>query len=294
MVNADPTTFTVNPGATSPRHTDDLVLHFCSFCLPQAPICLDHDLLFFFPSATSTNTNTEKETRINALFSARLDTPKAPPNDNYKYTTASIPGREQWARRQKRTEEIDPDLVSSRVVEWLSNFQLTTLTFSLDKHTYSSVSVPHRCMSILRSFYSLHWSLSLSLSLSFFFILTAQLLLISHVFIFFCIFGWARNWFAAWIRSLTCFSFHSPFQANAIPYVHPLLRSHPNWTLDSDEFRSRTDPNSSVQNLLDGNIRRSCESWNDVCLSFLSVQWNVLVLFAVERCVCHLWFKTPV
>ena len=44
------------------------------------------------------------------------------------------------------------------------------------------------------------------------------------------------------------------FQDNVIPYVHPLLRSHPNWTLDSDEFRSRTNPNSSVQNLLDGNI----------------------------------------
>ncbi|CAF5129386.1 unnamed protein product, partial [Rotaria magnacalcarata] len=38
---------------------------------------------------------------------------------------------------------------------------------------------------------------------------------------------------------------------NAIPYVHPLLRSHPNWALDSDEFRSPTDNNSSVQNLLD-------------------------------------------
>ncbi|CAF3230816.1 unnamed protein product [Rotaria sp. Silwood2] len=40
-------------------------------------------------------------------------------------------------------------------------------------------------------------------------------------------------------------------QANVIPYVHPLLRSHPNWTLDSEEFRSQTDANSSVQNLLD-------------------------------------------
>jgi hypothetical protein len=38
---------------------------------------------------------------------------------------------------------------------------------------------------------------------------------------------------------------------NVIPYVHPLIRSHPNWTLDSDEFRSSTDINSSVQNLLD-------------------------------------------
>ncbi len=41
------------------------------------------------------------------------------------------------------------------------------------------------------------------------------------------------------------------FKANVIPYVHPLIRSHPNWTLDSEEFRSSTDVNSSVQNLLD-------------------------------------------
>ncbi|CAF1426534.1 unnamed protein product [Adineta steineri] len=43
----------------------------------------------------------------------------------------------------------------------------------------------------------------------------------------------------------------STSHANVIPYVHPLLRSHPNWTLDSEEFRSNTDINSSVQNLLD-------------------------------------------
>ncbi|CAF1081799.1 unnamed protein product [Rotaria sordida] len=40
-------------------------------------------------------------------------------------------------------------------------------------------------------------------------------------------------------------------QVNIIPYVHPLLRSRPNWTLDSEEFRSQTDIHSSVQNLLD-------------------------------------------
>ncbi|CAF3717650.1 unnamed protein product [Rotaria sp. Silwood1] len=39
--------------------------------------------------------------------------------------------------------------------------------------------------------------------------------------------------------------------ANVIPYVHPLLHGHLNWTLDSEEFRSQTDINSSVQNLLD-------------------------------------------
>ena len=39
----------------------------------------------------------------------------------------------------------------------------------------------------------------------------------------------------------------------AISYVYPLLRSHANWTLDSDDFRSSTAENSSVQNLLDGN-----------------------------------------
>ncbi len=37
---------------------------------------------------------------------------------------------------------------------------------------------------------------------------------------------------------------------NAISYVYPLLRNHPNWTLDSDEFRSRTAEDSSIQNLL--------------------------------------------
>lgn len=45
------------------------------------------------------------------------------------------------------------------------------------------------------------------------------------------------------------------FLVTVIPYVHPLIRTRPNWTMDSDEFRSRTDPNSSVQNLLDSRHR---------------------------------------
>ncbi|CAF0885690.1 unnamed protein product [Adineta ricciae] len=52
-------------------------------------------------------------------------------------------------------------------------------------------------------------------------------------------------------RKYTTGTIQDFFTTNIIPYVHPLLRSHPNWTLDSDEFRSRTDINSSVQNLLD-------------------------------------------
>ncbi|CAF2772833.1 unnamed protein product [Rotaria sp. Silwood2] len=38
---------------------------------------------------------------------------------------------------------------------------------------------------------------------------------------------------------------------NAVSHICPLLRSHPNWTLDSDKFRSVTAEDSSVQNLLD-------------------------------------------
>lgn len=37
---------------------------------------------------------------------------------------------------------------------------------------------------------------------------------------------------------------------NPLSQGYPLLRTHPNWTLDSDEFRSSTAVNSSVQNLL--------------------------------------------
>jgi hypothetical protein len=40
---------------------------------------------------------------------------------------------------------------------------------------------------------------------------------------------------------------------NAVSSVYPLLRSHPNWTLDSNEFRSQTAQDSSIENLLDGN-----------------------------------------
>lgn len=38
---------------------------------------------------------------------------------------------------------------------------------------------------------------------------------------------------------------------NPISYVCPLLQNRSNWTLNSDEFRSPTATNSSVENLLD-------------------------------------------
>jgi len=41
------------------------------------------------------------------------------------------------------------------------------------------------------------------------------------------------------------------FLVTVIPYVHPLIRTRSNWTLNSDEFRSQTAANSSVENLLD-------------------------------------------
>ena len=44
---------------------------------------------------------------------------------------------------------------------------------------------------------------------------------------------------------------------NAVPYVHPLLRSQPNWTLDDGKYRSPTAENSSVENLLDSTILES-------------------------------------
>ena len=46
-------------------------------------------------------------------------------------------------------------------------------------------------------------------------------------------------------RSTNGFSLGNPLSQG-----YPLLRTHPNWTLDSDEFRSSTAVNSSVQNLL--------------------------------------------
>jgi len=66
--------------------------------------------------------------------------------------------------------------------------------------------------------------------------------------------------------------------ANVIPYVHPLLRSRTNWTLDSDEFRSRTNPNSSVQNLLDVSSGTfwSCAVTKDAFVIFdLKHQYNI-------------------
>lgn len=54
------------------------------------------------------------------------------------------------------------------------------------------------------------------------------------------------------------------FIANGISTICPLLRSHTNWTLDNDKFRSQTAPDSSVLYLLDGKMKSF-----DVYINFL-------------------------
>ncbi|CAF4466895.1 unnamed protein product [Rotaria socialis] len=49
----------------------------------------------------------------------------------------------------------------------------------------------------------------------------------------------------------TAIDFHTYPTGNDASYMFPLLRSHSNWTLDSEKYRSPTAENSSVQNLLD-------------------------------------------
>lgn len=62
------------------------------------------------------------------------------------------------------------------------------------------------------------------------------------------------------------------FLGNALTYPYPLIHNQPNWTLDSEEFRSQTTGNSSVQNLLDSKNHSSDDlSWRTI-FSFCSFQ----------------------
>ncbi|CAF2152711.1 unnamed protein product [Rotaria magnacalcarata] len=62
-----------------------------------------------------------------------------------------------------------------------------------------------------------------------------------------------QNFIDALIRTpqRTSIDFHTYPTGNDTSYMFPLLRSHSNWTLDSEKYRSPTAENSSVQNLLD-------------------------------------------
>ncbi|CAF0747035.1 unnamed protein product [Didymodactylos carnosus] len=67
-------------------------------------------------------------------------------------------------------------------------------------------------------------------------------------------------------------------QVSAISYAYPLLQSHSNWTLDSDEYRSRTTPGSSVQNLLEpsNGTYWACPQPKDAWVIFdLKHQYNI-------------------
>ncbi|CAF4114841.1 unnamed protein product [Rotaria magnacalcarata] len=69
----------------------------------------------------------------------------------------------------------------------------------------------------------------------------AYLSLLTHVFVFLNL-GTPQR---------TSIDFHTYPTGNDTSYMFPLLRSHSNWTLDSEKYRSPTAENSSVQNLLD-------------------------------------------
>ncbi|CAF4544182.1 unnamed protein product [Rotaria sp. Silwood1] len=65
---------------------------------------------------------------------------------------------------------------------------------------------------------------------------------------------------------------------NAISHIYPLIRSHSNWTLDSDKFRSPTAEDSSIQNLLDFSTEaywRCTQSKNAWIIFDLKHEYNI-------------------